>query len=75
MRLASVGIPTLGIWGTHDATVPYSGSENMLKAIPHAELLTIEGGGHNITYMQPSIVGPEITRFLEAQSAPMMGYW
>jgi len=58
-------IPTLAIWGTKDATVPYSGSKNMLEAIPHAELLTIEDGGHNITYMQPSIVGPAIADFLD----------
>ncbi len=58
-------IPTLAIWGTKDATVPYSGTKNMLEAIPHAELMTIEEGGHNITYMQPSIVGPGIAAFLD----------
>ena len=45
--------------------MPYSGSKNMLEAIPHAELLTIEEGGHNIIYMQPSIVGPAIADFLD----------
>ena len=63
-------IPTLAIWGTNDATVPYSGIKNMLEAIPHAELLTIEGGGHNITYMQPSIVGRRISAFLDSAIAP-----
>ena len=63
-------IPTLAIWGTNDATVPYSGIKNMLEAIPHAELLIIEGGGHNITYMQPSIVGRRISAFLDSAIAP-----
>lgn len=63
-------IPTLAIWGTQDATVPYSGSANMLEAIPHAELLTIEQGRHNITYMQPSIVGSGIVGFLDRSILP-----
>ena len=65
---ASVGerkIPTLAIWGTNDSTVLYQGSEQMLKAIPQAQLLTIKDGGHNITYMQPSIVGPALSQFLQ----------
>jgi pimeloyl-ACP methyl ester carboxylesterase len=70
VAVGNLGIPTFGIWGTHDATVPYSGSENMLNAIPHAQLLTIEEGGHNITYMQPSIVGPGITDFLDGSISP-----
>jgi hypothetical protein len=37
----------------------------MLEAIPYAELLTIEQGGHNIPYMQPSIVGSGIVDFLD----------
>jgi hypothetical protein len=32
--------------------------------------LTIEEGGHNITYMQPSIVGPGITDFLDGSISP-----
>jgi pimeloyl-ACP methyl ester carboxylesterase len=63
-------IPTLAIWGTQDATVPYSGSANMLEAIPHAELLTIEQGRHNITYMQPSNVGSGIVGFLDRSILP-----
>ena len=62
--VGQLGIPTLAIWGTDDATVPFMGSENLLLAIPHAELVVIEGGGHNITYMQPSIVGPAIVDFV-----------
>ena len=63
--MGKLGIPTLAIWGTDDATVPFTGSENLLLAIPHAELIAIEGGGHNITYMQPSIVGPAVVEFLD----------
>ena len=65
-----LGIPTLAIWGTNDSTVPYQGTEQLLQAIPQAQLLTINRGGHNITYMQPSIVGPAITDFLNQSAAP-----
>ena len=64
------GIPTLAIWGTDDSTVLYQGTEQLLQAIPQAQLLTIKKGGHNITYMQPSIVGPSITDFLNQSAAP-----
>ena len=64
------GIPTLAIWGTDDSTVLYQGTEQLLQAIPQAQLLTIKKGGHNITYMQPSIVGPSITDFLSQSAAP-----
>jgi len=67
--LGEQGIPTLAIWGTDDATVPFMGSENLLLAIPHAELIAIEDGGHNITYMQPSIVGPAIVDFVNQNIA------
>ena len=70
IAVGNLGIPTLAIWGTEDATVRYSGSENLLAAIPYAELLTIEEGGHNITYMQPSIVGPGIVEFLNRAVSP-----
>ena len=63
--VGKLGIPTLAIWGTDDATVPFMGSKKLLQAIPHAELIAIEDGGHNITYMQPSIVGPAIVEFID----------
>ena len=66
--VGKLGIPTLAIWGTEDATVPFMGSEKLLQAIPHAQLVAIEEGGHNITYMQPSIVGPAIANFLQKNS-------
>ena len=67
LAVSESAIPTLAIWGTNDATVPYVGSASMLKVMPQAELVTVLEGGHNITYMQPSIVGPAITSFLQKQ--------
>lgn len=66
--VGKLNIPTLAIWGTDDATVPFMGSEKLLEAIPHSQLVAIEEGGHNITYMQPSIVGPAIANFLQKNS-------
>jgi len=67
--VGKLGIPTLAIWGTDDATVPFMGSEKLLEVIPHTQLVVIDDGGHNITYMQPSIVGPAIVEFLDRSVA------
>tara|TARA_B110000211_G_scaffold141519_1_gene161654 strand:+ start:2914 stop:3870 length:957 start_codon:yes stop_codon:yes gene_type:complete len=65
--VGTLNIPTLAIWGTADVVVPYKGVENLITAIPHTKIVTIDEGGHNITYMQPSIVGSAITDFLISQ--------
>ena len=65
--VGALNIPTLAIWGTADVVVPYKGVENLITAIPHTKIVTIDEGGHNITYMQPSIVGSAITDFLISQ--------
>ena len=60
------GIPSFVAWGTKDGVVPYEGSKELLKAIPSAELLTITEGTHDITYRQPSQIGPPIVDFLSS---------
>ena len=43
--VGKLGIPTLAIWGTDDATVPFMGSEKLLEVIPHTQLVVIDDGG------------------------------
>ena len=63
-RVGELQKPVLVIWGKLDGVVPYSGSRNLKQTIPHAELVVIEEGTHDITYRQPSQVGKEIVKFL-----------
>ena len=48
--LASVKVPTLVIHGTGDPLVPVEGGKDTAKAIPGAELLLIEGMGHDLPH-------------------------
>jgi pimeloyl-ACP methyl ester carboxylesterase len=48
--LASVKVPTLVIHGTADPLVPVEGGKDTAKAIPGAELILIEGMGHDLPH-------------------------
>ena len=61
--------PVLAIWGKLDGVVPFSGSERLKQIIPHAELVSIEEGTHDITYRQPSQVSKAIASFLLKQKS------
>ena len=52
--LASVTVPTLVIHGTADPLVPAAHGKNTTDAIPGAQLLLVEGMGHDL----PHIKGP-----------------
>lgn len=45
-RLLQLAIPTLLIWGEHDAVVPRARGEAVAAALPNAELRIIAGSGH-----------------------------
>ena len=63
-EVGNMNKPTLTIWGTDDGVVPFKGSEELLLSIPQSELLVLEGGKHDITYAEPSLVGTAIRDFL-----------
>ncbi|KAI8982755.1 alpha/beta-hydrolase [Trametes punicea] len=52
------------IWGTADQVVPYRYSSRVKALIPHAELVTIEGGQHDITISHADEVSRAIINFL-----------
>ncbi|KAI0677170.1 alpha/beta-hydrolase [Trametes maxima] len=52
------------IWGTADSVVPYRYAARIQALIPHAELVTIEGGPHDITISHPEEVSHAILEFL-----------
>jgi pimeloyl-ACP methyl ester carboxylesterase len=55
--LGAVDVPTLVIHGEHDSLVDVSGGRATAAAIPGAELLVIDGMGHDL----PRAVWPELT--------------
>ena len=59
--------PILTIWGTEDEVVPFMGRKELTNYIPQSELLVLEGGKHDITYAEPSMVGAAIRDFLMSQ--------
>ena len=56
--------PTLVICGDDDPIAPQLNHRIMAALIPHAQLHTIEGGGHLMLMDSPARVGPIITSFL-----------
>jgi len=62
--LAGLGVPTLLLWGEHDAFAPVAAAYRFRREIPHAELLVIEGAGHFLHEDAPERVAAEIARFL-----------
>jgi pimeloyl-ACP methyl ester carboxylesterase len=55
--LKAVSVPTLVIHGSEDALVNVSGGRATAAAVPGAELLVVDGMGHDL----PRAVWPEIT--------------
>lgn len=56
--LASVRVPTVVIHGTADPLVPFSNGERTAEAVPGAELVAIEGMGHDLPEgAWPQVVG------------------
>jgi pimeloyl-ACP methyl ester carboxylesterase len=51
--LSSIKVPTLVIHGTNDPLVSVEGGKDTAKSIPGAELMLIEGMGHDFPYKGP----------------------
>jgi pimeloyl-ACP methyl ester carboxylesterase len=47
-RMSEISLPVLIIHGTEDPALPYEHGLALAKAIPHAELVTLDGSGHEI---------------------------
>jgi pimeloyl-ACP methyl ester carboxylesterase len=60
--LKSISVPTLVIHGSEDALVNVSGGRATAAAVPDAELLVVDGMGHDL----PRAVWPQITERIAA---------
>ncbi|KAI8053518.1 Alpha/Beta hydrolase protein [Syncephalis plumigaleata] len=58
-------IPVIAIWGTKDPTVPYADAALFRLYVPHAELVTIEGGTHVIVQTHHDMIMSAMDRFFE----------
>jgi pimeloyl-ACP methyl ester carboxylesterase len=66
-RVAEISAPTLVIGGTADKMTPHKLSAFLAETIPHAELVTIEGGGHMMMLEQPQAVADAVRVWLLAR--------
>jgi pimeloyl-ACP methyl ester carboxylesterase len=61
-RLGGVDVPTLVVHGTDDPLFPLGHGEALAREIPGAELLVLEGGGHELDRRDWDVVVPAILR-------------
>jgi pimeloyl-ACP methyl ester carboxylesterase len=66
--LASVHVPTLVIWGEHDALVPLSVGELLHAEIEGSRLVVIPGAGHVPMHDDPRSVSDAILEFLASSA-------
>jgi pimeloyl-ACP methyl ester carboxylesterase len=69
-RLGELSMPTLVVHGTEDPVVPYGNGIALANEIPGAELLTLEGTGHELPRAVWDVVVPAI---LEHTAKPARG--
>jgi pimeloyl-ACP methyl ester carboxylesterase len=62
-RLGLLRVPAAVVHGTEDRVVPLSAARLLAEAIPGAELVTVRGQGHSISYDPPAIVASVIARY------------
>lgn len=63
-RLGELDMPALVIHGAQDAAIPLDVAREMVEALPHAELVVIDGAGHAANLTHPEEVNPPLERFL-----------
>jgi pimeloyl-ACP methyl ester carboxylesterase len=64
-QLRRIAAPTLVVGGTADQMTPLQYSTDLAEQIPHAELVTVEGGGHMMMLEQPLVVAQAVAGWLE----------
>jgi pimeloyl-ACP methyl ester carboxylesterase len=63
--LPTIRTPCLVIAGDGDGFTPPDRSRELAETIPHAELLTVEGGSHTAPLERPQQVGEAVADFIE----------
>ena len=68
-RLASVSTPTLVIHGTSDPLIDVSGGRATAQAVPDAQLVTIDGMGHDLPRALWPLIATRIAALVAAAEA------
>lgn len=63
-KLATLGVPSLILWGADDQFAPLSGAERFESEIPDARLVALEGTGHFVFDQEPDRSIAEVIGFL-----------
>ena len=63
-KFAEHHIPTLVMWGTEDATMPYYQMARMQEVLPEATFVTLEGSGHIFLYDEGDLTMQSVLPFL-----------
>jgi pimeloyl-ACP methyl ester carboxylesterase len=64
-RLGALTVPSLLVWGDHDAIFPRAEQEVLCRKIPGARFLCYEGTGHAVHWEEPDRFAGDILRFLD----------
>ncbi|MDX1707183.1 MAG: alpha/beta hydrolase [Desulfobacterales bacterium] len=67
-RLQGISSPTLAITGSEDVLIPPQNAAVLAERIPHAQMISIDGGGHLFLIEQPRQFNQAIIKFLEGLS-------
>jgi len=65
--LPQIAVPTLLIWGEHDARSPLTVAHRFLDAIPDATLVVLPGAGHMSNLEQPERFNDSVREFCRAR--------
>jgi non-heme chloroperoxidase len=69
--LKKIDIPMLVIHGTEDRILPYEATAKRLPALVEGlELVSVEGGPHNVGWTFPEVVNPALLAFAAGTSSP-----
>ena len=67
--LPSIGVPTLLVWGEHDARSPLSVARQFERAIPDTTLVVIPDAGHVSNLEQPERFNDAVRQFCRAHAS------
>ncbi len=63
-EFGEIAQPTLVIWGDRDPLLPVRYGQALVRELPNAELVILQGAGHVLHEEFPDVVNPLISRFL-----------
>lgn len=69
-RLPEIDIPALIVVGSSDVMAAPQHSELLLERMPHARLISIDGGGHRVINEQPIITAAAIQDWIDKVTCP-----